>query len=98
MYNLFLQRSDPLAHKVYPVTNELTRKLAMRFMSPEYNQSQCQVNIDILDSERNYRPLNEVFAGFTTNQMLKILFNAGSIDKNEYGKFLKVAVAFSKKV
>ena len=33
-YNFFLQRGDPLA-QVYPVTNELTRELAMRFMLPE---------------------------------------------------------------
>ena len=62
------------------------------------HQGQFQVTIDILDREKNYLPLNEVIAGFNNNQMLKILFNAGSIEKNEYGKFLKAAVAFSKKV
>ena len=37
-YNLFLQRGDPLAHKVYPVTDELTCKMAMRFTLPECYQ------------------------------------------------------------
>ena len=37
-------RGDPRARKVNPVTNELTRKLAMRFMLPECYQGQCQVN------------------------------------------------------
>ena len=70
-YNLFLQRGDPLAQKVYPVTNELTRKLAMRFMLPECYQVQRQVTIDMLEYENNYLPLNEVFVGFNNKQMLK---------------------------
>ena len=95
-YNLFLQRGHPLAHKVYPVTNELTRKFAMRFMLPECYQGQRQVTIDMLEYEDNYLPLNEVFVGFNTKQMLKKLFNDGSIDQNEYDKVLKAAVAFYK--
>ena len=47
-YNLFLQRDDPLAHKVYPVSNELTRKLTMRFMLPECYQGQRQVSMKFL--------------------------------------------------
>ena len=46
-YNLFLQRGDPLAHKVNPATNELTRKLTMRFMLPKCYQGQRLVKIDI---------------------------------------------------
>ena len=46
-YNLFLQRGDPLAHKVNPVINELTRKLTMRFMLPKCYQGQRLVKIDI---------------------------------------------------
>ena len=34
-YNLFLQRGDPLAHKVYPMTKELHKKIAIRFMKPD---------------------------------------------------------------
>ena len=79
-YNLFLQGDDPLVHKVYPVTNELIRKLAMRFMLPECYQRQRQVTIDMLEYEGNYLPLNEVFVGFNTKQMLKKFFNDGSID------------------
>jgi hypothetical protein len=30
MFNLFLQRSDPLAHKIYPVIHELEKKIAQR--------------------------------------------------------------------
>ena len=95
-YNLFLQRGDPLAQKIYPVTNELTRKLAMRFMLPKCYQGQRQVAIDMLEYENNYLPLNKVFVGFNNKQMLKKLFNDGSIDQNEYGKVLNAAVAFYK--
>ena len=32
-YNKFLQRSDPLPYKVYPVTEDLVRRLAMRTLT-----------------------------------------------------------------
>ena len=50
----------------------------------------------MLEYENNYLPLNEVFVGFNTKQMLKKLFNDGSTDQNEYGKVLNAAVAFYK--
>ena len=34
-YNLFFQTGDPLAHKVYPMTKELHKKIAIRFMKPD---------------------------------------------------------------
>ena len=34
-YNKFLQRSDPLSYKVYPVTEDLVRRLAMRILTPK---------------------------------------------------------------
>ena len=68
----------------------------MRFMLPECYQGQRQVTIDMLEYEDNYLPMNEVFVGFNTKQMLKKLFNDGSIDQNEYDNVLKAAVAFYK--
>ena len=50
----------------------------------------------MLEYENNYLPLNEVFVGFNTKQMLKKLFNDGSTDQNEYCKVLNAAVAFYK--
>ena len=52
--------------------------------------------IDMLEYEDNYLPLNEVFVGFNTKQMLKKFFNDDSIDQNEYDKVLKSAVSFYK--
>ena len=34
-YNLFLQRRHPLVHEVYPMTKELHRKIAIRFIKPD---------------------------------------------------------------
>ena len=34
-YNKFLQRSNPLSHKIYPVTEDLVRRLAMRILTPQ---------------------------------------------------------------
>ena len=67
-------------------------------MLPDHEcyQGRCQVTIDILEHEDNYLPLNEIFVGFNTKQMLKKLFNDGSIDQNKYDKVLKAAVAFYK--
>ena len=52
--------------------------------------------IDMLEYEDNYLPLNEVFVGFNTKQMLKKFFNDDSIDQNEYDKVFKSAVSFYK--
>ena len=38
-YNLFLQRSDPFADKVHPMTLELSRKIGMRFLQPSVLKS-----------------------------------------------------------
>ena len=57
---MFIQSGDPLAHKVYLVTNELPCKLAMCFMLPECYHGQRQVTIDMHEYEDNYLPLNEV--------------------------------------
>ena len=34
-YNKFLQRSDPLSYKVYHVTENLVRRLAMHILTPQ---------------------------------------------------------------
>ena len=84
--------------KVYPVTNELTRKLAMHFMSAECYQGQCKVTIDMLENEENYLPLNEDYVGFNTKHVVKKLFNDGSIDQNQCNKSWKLQWLFTKKV
>ena len=47
-----MQRSDALIHKVYPMTKELHRKIAIRFMK----QDALQVNditVDLIDDPEN---------------------------------------------
>ena len=76
--NLFLQRGDPLAHKVFPMTQKFIRKITLRFLTPE-----CYRDVDItqesIDDSHNYLPNAEVFMAFSTQQKLKKLFNNGDI-------------------
>lgn len=93
-YNLFLQRGDPLAHKVFPVTKALIRKIASRFLASECYEGDNIVSEETIDDANNYLPLDEVFIGFSTRQKIRKLFNEGDIDKNEYNVIPKAAIAF----
>ena len=93
-YNLFLQRGDPLAHKVYPMTKELHRKTAIRFMKPDAFQVN-DVTVDLIDDLENYLPLEEIFVSFTTKNLLKKLFSDGEIYKLQYN-VLEAARTFYK--
>lgn len=55
-----MQRSDPLAHKVFAATKEVTRKIEGRFLLPEAFQEEEVITEDIIDDEENYLPLEEV--------------------------------------
>ena len=50
-YNLFLDRNDPIEHKVYPVTRDLVPKSSTRFHKPKIGQ-------DELSLEITFNPLN----------------------------------------
>ena len=75
------------------MTRELTGKLAMRFMIPDSFRGK-DITVEIIDDSDNYLPLDEVFIGFTTKQMLKKLFNDGDIDKLQHDNVLRTSVAF----
>ena len=60
-YNLFLQRGDPLAHKVFSMTKELIRKIAPRFL-----QTSCYHGEDITDED--IQRLNKLFKEGDTDQ------------------------------
>ena len=75
------------------MTRELTGKLAMRFMIPDSFRGK-DITVEIIDDSDNYLPLDEVFIGFTTKQMLKKLFNDGDIDKLQHDNVLRASVAF----
>ena len=93
-YNLFLQRGDFLANKVYPMTKELHRKIAIRFMKPDAFQVN-DITADLIDDRENCLPFEEIFVGFTT-KLLKKLFNDGKIDKLQFNNVLEAARAFYK--
>ena len=72
-YNLFLQRSDPLAHKVCPMTEELIRKVGMRFLKPHLlSQS---IDEDVIDNPDNYLPIESIHIGLASKSTLNKLLN-----------------------
>ena len=82
IYNKFLQRADPLAYKVYPITRDLIKKIAMRFLKPEVI---CQgITLEVLADEENFLPLDSVFVGLTTKGLLKKKLNDGDITQGSY--------------
>ena len=93
-YNKFLQRLDPLAHKVYPITQDLIKRISMRFLTPESIRQ--GVTLEILDDNENYLPLEKVFLALTTKKLLNKLFNDGDITKQEYDTCLRGAQSFYK--
>ena len=58
-YNKFLQRSDPLSYKVYSVTEDFVRRLAMRILTPQAIRN--GVLFDCLNDSTCYLPLQKVF-------------------------------------
>ena len=61
-YNLFLQYSEPLAHKVFPMTNELKRKLGSRFLRSDALEN---ISLNTLEDETNFLPISEVHIGYS---------------------------------
>ena len=60
-YNKFLQRSDPLAHKVASTTGVLMHKIGVRFLQSDISYE----NIDEsdIDDESRWLPLDDTFVG-----------------------------------
>ena len=70
-YNKFLQRNDPLPHKVLPLTKTLTREIAGRFILRDNFYSDIAINL--IESEDHYVSLKDVFLGLMTNSELNDL-------------------------
>ena len=92
-YNLFLQRSDPLAHKVKPMTDAFAHKIGMRFLTPDVLD---EITIKTIEDEENYLPLSNVFVGMCTCNTLRKLLNEGIIADAQYNVMLKAAQEFYK--
>ena len=58
-YNKFLQRSDPLLYKVYPVTEDLVRRLVMHILTPQAIKN--GVSLEYLNDSVFYLLLEKVF-------------------------------------
>ena len=75
--NLFLQRSDPQAYNVHPMTQSLVKKIASRFMKRE---ALSNVTVENVQDESNYVPPKDMHVEFNTMLLLRRLFNDGDID------------------
>ena len=75
-YNMLLQRSDPLAHWVYPATVHLVKKVATRFVKSDILQEE-EITTELLYNSANYLPFLEVFIGLPTKTKLNKLLNEG---------------------
>ena len=92
-YKLFLQRGDPQAHKVYPMTKELIRKTISHFLKTSCYHGEDIIDEIIIDDADNYLPLDEVFIGFSTRQKLNKLFKEGDIDQTQYNSVPEAAIS-----
>lgn len=86
-----MQRADPLAHKVYPITQELIRKISMRFLKPAVIR---QGITKVLADEENLLPLESIFIGFTTKGLLNKKLSNGDITQEGYNNCLRGAQEF----
>ena len=93
-YNKFLQRSDPLSYKVYPVTKDLVRRLAMRILTPQAITN--GVTLETLQDSTCYLPLEKVFCGFSTKMLMDKMLREGDITQVQYDTCLRGAQAFYK--
>ena len=93
-YNKFLQRSDPLSYKVYPVTEDLVRSLAMRILTPQAIKN--GVSLESLKNSTCYLPLEKVFCGFSTKDLMDKMLREGDMTQTQYNICLRGAQAFYK--
>ena len=95
-YNLFLQRSDPLAHLVYPMTKSLIEKIVKRFLKLDVVQN---ITNKTLEDEENYLPLSEVHIWLKPITILADLLegiDGEPISKTQHEKLLKACQGFYK--
>ena len=93
-YNKFLQKNDPLPHKVLPLTKPLTREIAGRFILLDNFQSDIAINL--IENEDHYVSLKDVFLGLMTNSELNDLLENGDILEIQHKKFIVGAIEFYK--
>ena len=94
-YNKFLQRSDPLAHKIFPLAKSLIRKIANRFIKPDIlQQTEAEDILSIVDDDSSCLPLSDIFLGLVTKYLLNKLLNEGDISEDQWKLCMNGAIAF----
>ena len=96
-YNLFLQRRDPLTHKVYPMTKELDQKIATEFMKPDAFQVN-DITVNLIDDPENYLPLEEFLSVLQQRTYTKIYSMMMRLISYNTIMFWRQHIHFTKKV
>ena len=96
-YNLFLQRRDPLTHKVYPMTKELHQKIAIEFMKPDAFQV-YDITVNLIDDPENYLPLEEFLSVLQQRTYTKIYSMMMRLISYNTIMFWRQHIHFTKKV
>ena len=96
-YNLFLQRRDPLTHKVYPMTKELHQKIAIEFMKPDAFQVN-DITVNLIDDPENYLPLEEFLSVLQQRTYTKIYSMMMRLISYNTIMFWRQHIHFTKKV
>ena len=91
-YNKFLQRSDPLA-SVASVTEELTKKIGMRFLKSDFAY-ESSLDVSEIEDEKNWLPLDETFVGFIVTRLINRLLEDGTITDHDVNVFLEAVRSF----
>ena len=88
-YNKFLQRFDPLSYKLYPVIEDLVRRLAMRILTPQGIKN--GVSLESLNNSTCYLPLEKVFLPFCTKNLMDKMLREEDITQTQYNTCLQSA-------
>ena len=84
-YNKFLQRSDPLVHKVASTTGELIHKIGVRFLQSDISYESIDES-DIDDGSR-WLPLDETFVGLRVSRLIHGFLEKGMVTDSEVDSF-----------
>ena len=84
--------SDPMAHKVFPVTKQLQRKLGSRFRQTRLFDNFTED--DVIDDESNYLTSEDIFLGLVRRNLLRKKVEDGDLSVGQHDKFIKAAIAF----
>lgn len=92
--NKFLQREEPLIYLLRPHLMSLFKKLLGKFVEPRIIAAAGNDNVHLVDFEANQLGNEKLVIGFTTRQLLRQLFEDGSITNHQVSNFYSSVEGF----